>query len=351
MASFVLIVQGEGRGHLSQAMAMAEYLVDAGYTLEAVFAGSREPDNLPGYFRSAFGTKLELFRSPFLLRTPNRKGIYVGQTILYNLGRSITYLREAVRLRNRINLLAPDVVFNLYDLVGALALRRINPGIRRIGVGHHFLLHLENYHCPGGSRFHRRLISLHTNLVMRSCDRVLALSFREVAGSGTIRVIPPLIRKKVRSLTWEPGERYLVYLLTGGFLYDLVLLAREKPGFVADVFTDLSTDMELPPGIKTFTPDEKDFTEKLSCCRAVITTAGFDLAAEAAFLGIPLAVIPVRNHFEQWCNSYDVDRSRVGIRTLRPDAGMLDRLGPSGKGEYRDWASRAGALLIKWSFE
>ena len=319
--------------------------------METVFAGSRGGDWPPDYFRDAFGEKLEIFHSPYLLRTPNRKGIYVGRTILFNLVRSFAYLIEVRRIRKKINELGPDVVFNLYDLVGALALRRISPGIRRIGISHQFFLHLDGYRCPGGSTLHRRLLALHTRLVMGSCDRVLALSFRESAGNERITVVPPLIRRKVRELSYRPGERYLAYLLTGGFFFDLILLSREYPGLEADVFTGLTTEMELPPGIRLYRPDQELFLEKLSVCRAVITTSGFDTVAEAAFLGIPLAVIPVQNHYEQWCNSYDVEASGIGIRATRPDASMLDRLRPTENMNYREWASRAGELLLKNAFE
>ena len=351
MARCVLIVQGEGRGHCSQGLALAEYLMEAGHSVEAVFAGSRNPGWPPDYFRNAFGDRLELFRSPYLLRTPNRKGIYVGRTILFNLARSFTYLREAGRIRKKINAIRPDVVFNLYDLVGALAIRGIAGNIRRVGLSHQFLLHLEGYRCPGGSPLHRHLLALHTRLVMGSCDRVLALSFRESDGNEKIRVIPPLIRRKFRELSCRPGERYLVYLLTGGFLFDLVLLARDNPDFKADVFTGLSTGMELPPGIRLYRPDQELFREKLSTCRAVITTSGFDTVAEAAFLGIPVAVIPVRNHYEQWCNSFDVQTSGVGVRAAGLDASLPDRIRPPENMDYRDWASRAGELLLKHTFE
>ena len=197
---------------------------------------------------------MKLFQSPYFLRTPNRKGIYVGRTILFNLLRALLYIREVRRLRNEINGMAPDVVFNFYDVVGALALKKAAPGIRRIGIGHHFFLHLEGYACNRGPALHRWLLSKHTEIVMHSCDRVLALSYRELSGNQAIEVVPPLIRKGFRELTHQPGTRYLVYLMNEGFVYDLIRIGREDPGFKADVFTNLLPEIRLPEGIRLHPP-------------------------------------------------------------------------------------------------
>ena len=119
MAACVFIVQGEGRGHLSQSMALQEHLINAGHSIEKVFVGSRSLKALPAYFLDSFQGKVESFQSPYFLRTPNKKGIYVGRTLLFNLTRSLIYLREVKRLRNEINRISPEVVFNFYDAVGA----------------------------------------------------------------------------------------------------------------------------------------------------------------------------------------------------------------------------------------
>ncbi len=94
MARTLFIVQGEGRGHLSQSVALKEYLEEEGHTVVAVYLGSNPSREIPAYFREVFKDKLTLFSSPWFLRTPNKKGIYVGRTIIYNLVWSITYLKE-----------------------------------------------------------------------------------------------------------------------------------------------------------------------------------------------------------------------------------------------------------------
>jgi len=346
MAVCILIVQGEGRGHMSQAMALTEYLEDAGHTIERVFTGCRTPDSLPAYFLKFFHKKLDLFYSPYFMRTPNKKGIYVGKTLLMNLLRSLIYLREVKRIRNEIGALKPDMVFNFYDVVGALAMKKLNPAIRRIGIGHHFFLHLDGYKCKGGSGWHKWLLKIHTRSIIKSCDRILALSFREEQGDSITRVAPPLIRKTFREIMYTPGDRFLVYLLNEGYLFDLIRISRDDPDFSADVFTALSPEIELPPGIQLHPLDDDTFRKMMTTCKGLITTAGFDTVAEAGYQGIPLVVIPSQHHFEQRCNSVDVERSGIGMAVDQLLPGIQHHLTAGDNHKYRQWVDRAHEMII-----
>ena len=351
MARCIYIVQGEGRGHMSQAIALSEILQKAGHTLEALFVGAGAGPGVPGYMSDRFQGKLHYFHSPYFLKTPNRKGIYVGKTIGFNLARSFIYLREVRRIRKEILRRQPDVVFNFYDVVGALAMKRLPPSIKRIGIGHHFYLHLNGYECQGGMQLHRRLLSWHSRLIMQSCNRVLALSFRKEEGSGKIEVIPPLVRNDFRLIKHEPGNRFLVYLLNDGYIYDLILLARKDPEFKADLFTSLDPEVEMPEGIRIYPYSDEKFREKMASCRGIIATAGFDTAAEAAYHGIPLAVIPARNHFEQRCNGVDIERNGIGTKLLAFESVIIDNLQTFDFTAYRIWVNNAEELILKSMME
>jgi len=264
MASCLFIVQGEGKGHMSQALALKEYLDAAGHTVDAVLLGTGFPEEVPDYFRKVFSDKLRIFRSPWFLRTPNKKGIYVGRTLLFNLLYSVGYLKEIARIRREIDAIQPDVIFNFYELLGALAMRKTAKRIRKIGLGHHFYLHLNKTISRMGPSWHRILLRMHTRMIMKSCDRVLALSFRKEQGSDAIRVVPPLIRREFREMNHIPGDSYLVYLLQEGYFYDLVRLARSRPGFQADLFTTLNPDIEIPEGIRIHPFDAKKFSKLMA---------------------------------------------------------------------------------------
>ena len=348
MASCLFIVQGEGKGHMSQAIALKEYLEEAGHSVQKVFVGSRPEAQVPEYFTGAFENKVETFQSPYFLKTPNKKGIYIGRSLLYNLLRIPRYLTEVQGIKKEIHRLRPQVVFNFYDGVGALALRKLSPGIRRIGIGHHFFLHLDNYRCHRGSAWHRWLLKRHTNLILTSCDRVLALSYREEPGNAVTEVVPPLVRRQFRKMQYRAGSRYLAYFLNEGLLFDLVLLARELPDFQVDVFTSLKPRLELPEGITLHSFDAEKFSSFMASCRGLITSAGFDAAAEAAYHGIPLAVIPTRNHYEQHCNAADIKRSGIGYAVTRIGKEMLEEMKASEAETFRAWIDSTPGHLLKW---
>jgi uncharacterized protein (TIGR00661 family) len=345
MARCVFIVQGEGKGHMSQAIALKEYLDEADFSLEAVFVGTRKTSSLPDYFVNCFGDKISPFHSPYFLRTPNRKGIYVGRTLLLNLLYCVRYIREIARIRKTINSLQPDVVFNFYDVVGALALRKLNPSIERIGIGHHFYHHLKGYY--GLKEVDRYLLAWHTTIIINSCDRVLALSYTEQERNSQIEIVPPLIRKEYREMEYQSGNRYLVYLLMEGYFYDLIRIAREDPEFQADVFTELVPGIELPSGIKIFRMEGGKFRERMASCKGLITTAGFDTTAEAAYLGIPQAVIPVRNHFEQHCNSMDLEEHGIGVKLDHMLPGIQQNMKQFDNTDFRRWVDQSGELILK----
>ncbi|MDF1574470.1 MAG: glycosyltransferase family protein [Bacteroidales bacterium] len=347
MASCLFIVQGEGKGHMSQALAFQEYLLEAGHTVEAVLLGSGSPGSVPDYFRESFPGRLRIYRCPYFLRTPNKKGIYVGRTILFNLLYSFVYFRSIAGIRKEIAAIRPDVIFNFYELLGALAMRKTDSGIKKIGLGHHFYIHLNRAHFKIGPLWHRILLNVHSSLIARSCDQVLAFSFLREQGRGSIRVVPPLVRKDFRALSHRPGDRYLVYLLQEGFFYDLVRLARIDPGFQADLFTSLSPAMEIPAGIRLHAFEAQKFSNLMASCKGLITTAGFDTAAEAAFHGIPLAVIPTRNHFEQRCNAADITAKGIGVAVSKIDRVSLERMHSFDCREFREWVNLAGEEILK----
>ena len=346
MANCVFIVQGEGRGHMSQSIALKEYLEKAGHLVQAVFVGVPNAASLPDYLREHFPYKIRTFQSPYFLGTPNRKGIFVGRTLLFNLLRSAIYLREVHRIRREIDHLEPEVVFNFYDVIGALALKKVKNSIQRIGIGHHFLLHLKDYFGETSPRWHRFLLSIHTRIIMSSCDRILALSFSEQKEDSAIEAVPPLIRRDFREITYQQGDSYLVYLLKEGYIYDLITMARQDPRFRADVFTNEIPDIDIPPGLRIHSMSGNSFKELMATCKGLITTAGFDVAAEAAYHGIPLAVIPAGNHFEQKCNGLDIEQHGIGLHMDRIEPAITGRMRTSDPAVFRKWVERSEALIL-----
>ncbi|MFZ5940720.1 MAG: glycosyltransferase family protein [Bacteroidota bacterium] len=346
MKRYLFIVQGEGRGHLTQALAMKDLLEKHGGELIAVFAGHMQQAALPSYFTETFGERLHHYRAPGFILNSGKTGIRLLETFIRNILLAPLYLSEICRLRKRILSLKPDTVINFYELNGALAMRRLPVSIRRISVAHHFYYSHPDAILAPGFPMQRRLLARHNKLVMRSSDLVLALSFRPAAPSGRIRVVPPLLTEEIYRTVREAGTRDLAYFLYPGMAAVFAEAAANLPGYEADVFIREGIPGKTPPGIRVYPLDRELFLERLARCRCLITTSGFESVAEAGYLGIPVLAVPVQNHFEQHCNAADLERAGIGLRSETPDPALAGLTVTMPNDTFREWAGRAGELII-----
>lgn len=58
------VVQGEGRGHMTQALALARFLGDAGHEVSRVLVGVSPFRTVPEYFAAEIGAPVETFDAP-----------------------------------------------------------------------------------------------------------------------------------------------------------------------------------------------------------------------------------------------------------------------------------------------
>jgi len=80
---------------------------------------------------------------------------------------------------------------------------------------------------------------------------------------------------------------------------------------------------------------------------ALVTTAGFESVCEAMYMGKPVMMVPVENHFEQWCNARDAASCGAGIYADQFDLTLLQDYLPAcqSSNHMKDWASQASAIL------
>ena len=67
MSKFLFVVQGEGRGHLTQAISLYEILTQAGHEVVSVMMGSTTGRDIPDFFKAKVNTNLQTFQSPSLV--------------------------------------------------------------------------------------------------------------------------------------------------------------------------------------------------------------------------------------------------------------------------------------------
>ena len=84
----LFIVQGEGRGHLTQAITMEELLRRNGHEVVEVLVGKSNSRCLPGFFNRSIQAPVKRFLSPNFLPTPANKRASLARSVAYNLTRS-----------------------------------------------------------------------------------------------------------------------------------------------------------------------------------------------------------------------------------------------------------------------
>ena len=74
----LFIVQGEGRGHLTQAITLEEILRRNGHEVVEVLVGKSNTRRLPGFFNRSIQAPVKRFLSPNFLPTPANKRVVDG---------------------------------------------------------------------------------------------------------------------------------------------------------------------------------------------------------------------------------------------------------------------------------
>ncbi|MEX0987168.1 MAG: glycosyltransferase family protein [Bacteroidales bacterium] len=332
-----VIIQGEGKGHFSQAMALSGILISHGHEISRMYLGRSLFRGSPGYFRTVPDVRVVRFLSPNFIHTPDRKGIRILLSVFVNLLLGPVYLFEAVRIGIRMRQDKSSHVINFYDPVGSLAARWFRKRAVRIVISHHFYLSHPDFIHPHGMESSYFWLQFMNRIMMQSANRVLALSFRKGKKEGKTEVVPPMIDERIRRGTYTPGDRDLCYFLNPGFVEEIIGYYRNHPELKADIFTDGEVFGEIPENVKIHEPSRENFIACMYHCKRIITTGGFDTVAEGFYLGIPLFLIPSENHYEQYCNV--LDAAKTGMAFHMDELGDLEdvEFTPRDNGKFREW--------------
>ena len=229
-----IIIQGEGRGHYSQAIAAMEMFEKNNVEIVRIYIGKSFFRKTPGYFHSSLKVPVQSFYSPNFLHSSDRKGIRVILSVFINLLLAPVYIFEANRLGICMTRDKSELVYNFYDPIGGLACRWWKLKAKKIVLSHHFYFsHTDFFHPHGfGNSFF--WLMLMNRFMIRSADQVMALSFRKGQRLNKIEVLPPLIRHQIKSSQYNSGERDLCYFLNPGFDSEMIAYYQRRPEQRAD---------------------------------------------------------------------------------------------------------------------
>ncbi len=343
-------VQGDGRGHMTQAMAAREMLEHAGHKVVHVLAGSNQSRVPPSFFREAFDCPMTTFAAPGFSIKKSRSISTLGSAIhlFWNLRKYESSLRL---MEEKIAASSPDLIINFLEpLMGYLNLRkRARPPT--LSVAHHFMFEHPRYPKVGGFAIQKLGMMRYVNLTGANAAR-LALSFYEAEDKPGMFVCPPILRRQLFALTPErPGSHLLVYLLNHGYADDIRAWHTAHPDVPIHCFYDkpgAPGEDKAAPNLTFHALHGEKYLRLMASARGVACTAGFESISEAAYLGKPLLMVPVQNHVEQHVNSLDAQMTGLGKRADAFDLSILiEPWDQKPLDTFRKWVDRAGEVFVR----
>ncbi len=323
----LFIVQGEGRGHLTQAISLAQILQSAGHTVVGAWVSVADGRPIASFFRDQFIAPITPVEGPGLVYCPKTNALDAVTTcgrVLKHLGRYRQSLRQ---LRDAIQMERPDVVVNFFEMLGGLTYALYRPSVPMICVAHQCLALHPDFPFPEGKWFERLTFKWLVRVNAWRAHELLGLSFDKQADvpDRRLRVVPPLLRQEVTSLQPVDEPFVLAYTTQPGLKTELLKAHRQRPDVAIRYFHAGVTEAEqrVDETLTYCKIDGKRYLDAMQHCRAVVTTAGFESVCEALYLGKPVLMIPQPNHYEQMGNALDGQRAGVG---LAADCFDLDRL-------------------------
>ncbi|MBY0478142.1 MAG: hypothetical protein K2Q24_10885 [Chitinophagaceae bacterium] len=315
---FVFAVQGEGRGHLTQAIAMYELLTANGHHVAAVLIGSSNRREIPSFVRERIKVPIITFHSPNFITDKKNKSIRIGKTVYNNLLHWHKFSRSMKLIREVVDTYKPDLLLNFYEpLIGLCSVfKKLNTDI--VSVAHQFVyLHPEFAFPDCGNKTDRYVIKKYTELTAKGSAKLIALSFYplEQQRYKNIIVSPPLLRKEVFEQTVFNGNHILVYILNSGYMQDIINWHKSNPEHILHCFTDSKTvkgKWHYDETLCFHSLNDHTFLHFMANAKALVTTAGFESVCEAMYLGKPVLMVPVKGHFEQCCNARDAAKAGAG---------------------------------------
>lgn len=346
---YLLVVQGEGRGHVTQALSLYELLIEQGHTVCAVILGSSGQREIPKFFLDKVKAPIFQLQSPNFVTDKKNKSINVFKSIIHNVGKIKTYRHSLRQIDEIMKEHQPDVIINFFDLLMGLYYRFYRPATKMVCIAHQYIYFHPDFEFPKGFLLDKMAIKFYTKLTARGSSKNLALSFYKMpANSGNVVVVPPLLRKEIFDLSNNSFDYYLIYLVNNGYYEEVVEWHKANPEVELHCFTDKPDDLLKEYSYRSeklvlHTINDKLFLEKMSNSSGLASTAGFESVCEAMYLGKPVLMVPIAGHFEQFCNSRDAVKAGAGVFNDSFNLSKLINLTGFDKsnGHFRNWVTNA----------
>lgn len=353
---FIFIVQGEGRGHSTQAIALQEILIRNGHEICAVLIGQSKRRETPAFVIDKIKAPIIGFQSPNFVLDQENKGLEIRKSFLANLLQTRTYLTSLKTIGKVVKEHQPDVIINFYDLLAGIysAFYKQKRGFRFVSISHHFVFQHPEFEFPKEHLIHNFLLNQLSKITSAKSDVKLALSFVPMKNVPEQRlvVVPPLLRNEVHKLQAEDLGFILTYIVNDGYAEEIMAWHEKNTHVKVVCFWDrkeVNNDFSPHQNLVFKQLDDVDFLEHLRTCSGYASTAGFESICEAMYFGKPVMMVPTGHHFEQLCNAIDAEKAGAGIRNDEFDVSILTNYLPkyiNKTTEFQLWASQAEVRIL-----
>lgn len=270
-------IQATGNGHISRATQLYPYLKKFGDVDFFLSGNNASLDiDLPIKFRSA-GCSLHYSKCG---------GLNYWDIVKNIRPRQIYKDAEALPLKNY------DVVINDFDSVTSLACKMQK--VHSVQLGHQASFVSANTPRPEKRSIMGEIILKH----YAPSPKHIGLHFEKYDSF----IHPPVIKDEITKAEPKNLKHITVYLPS--FQKDCLEKAFHK---LSDIqFHWFLNDVPFKyteRNITYYPVNQKLFNESLINCQGIITGGGFETPAEALHLGKKILSIPIRDHYEQECNS------------------------------------------------
>lgn len=350
----LFLVQGEGRGHLTQALSLSQIVQSAGHEVTGAIVGVTNERPVPAFFSEKFTAPITPIFSPGLVYNAGTNALEPLKTTINALRALRPFWQSLRQVRRIIDQHCPDVVVNFYEMLGGMTYALLRPSVPMVCIAHQYMAFHPNFQRPRGQWLYRQAFKFNTLLTCFGARELLALSFDKQtdALNQRVRIVPPLLRKEVTELKPTTGDFLLAYVTQPGLQTELLKAHAQHPEIKLDGFHSgvKGSDQVVDETLTFHAVDGKRYLEYMARCKAIVTTAGFESVCEAAYLGKPALMIPLANHYEQACNAIDGQRAGVGFATDRFDLDQLLTYLPAYdtllSERFRNWHGRGHFMFL-----
>lgn len=354
---FLFIVQGEGRGHMTQAISLRNMLVQHGHEVKAVLVGQSARREIPRFFIEKIQSPVIGFESPNFVLDSKKKGLKIVETFRVNLLKTRTFLSNLKVIDQAVRQHEPQVVVNFYDLLAGMYsfYYKDKRKFKFVCVGHQLLLEHSAFEFPKSRKVEKFLLHSNTRIASAKSDLNLGLSFVPMPHEPKKRlyVVPPLLRKEVLSQKPEDKNFVLGYMVNEGYAEDIIAWHKQHKEISLVCFWDKkeASDSYSPhENLVFYRLNDALFLEHMRTCSGYVSTAGFESICEAMYWGKPILMVPTAHHYEQLCNSLDATKAGAGISHDTFDISLLVEYIPRHKNrqnEFQEWVQKAETVFLE----